>query len=115
MSGIGAPLMGGFEWQPWQRACKTACTSHGSPLGAVVVPVDPPVPVAPPAPARPPVPVVVVPVAPPLPVVVPQVPRGYAVVTQVVSDAISVAVARALGAGGMGAAAFWTRDSARWA
>src|SRR5215831_1330047 len=86
--------MGGFRWQVTHFVASTLCTSQGSPLS--VVPVVPP----------PPVPVVAVPE---------QVPRGYWVAIQAFIAAISVLLARAFGAGGMGAVALCMRMAARWA
>jgi hypothetical protein len=41
-SDIGAPLMGGFEWQPWQRVLKTVSTAQGIPSELVGTPlIDP--------------------------------------------------------------------------
>src|SRR6185503_4151976 len=107
MSGMGAPFSGGLVWQVWQRVDSRACTSQGRPLATV--PVEPPVPVRPPTP--------VLPGAPPVPVVVVvQVPAGVLADTQALMIAMSLAVGRGLvPRGGMGAAVFCMRDSARWA
>ncbi len=120
MSGIGALLTGGFEWQPWQRDWNTASTLQGMPLvfGPPLAPPTPPA--VPPVPVTVPVPVPV-PVDPPVPVVVvvvvPQVPTGYLAATQAVIDAISAAVGASTPdvAGGIGAAAFCMRAIARCA